>query len=410
MPVMSASTAAAKPTIGGSFIFMLGLLAALSPLSAAIHAQSIPVIADDLGASYASVQLTISLFLFTFAFFQLLVGPLSDRLGRRPVLFGGLVVFGVGGLIAAFAPTIEVKLAARMLQAAGGCAALVTPRAVVRDRLSGVEAARVLALVSMLQAAAPILAPIIGGMIDIALGWRAIFVFLALYALAVGTFAWRRLPESRPIEAGVAAGWGAILARYGRLLCNRRFLAYAAVFSLGTSGYFGFLAAGPAVMIGDMGLAPWQFSLVLGTVSVQFVLAGYVASRLVMRVGIDGVLLVAALLQVAAAAGFWIVAQVPTAVIVTVTFCFYTFSNGLLFANALAGATAVDPRIAGSASSMLGAGQFVIGGLVSIIVASLPTENFGVFPPILALLSIGALTGVLVARKASSERPEAADE
>jgi DHA1 family bicyclomycin/chloramphenicol resistance-like MFS transporter len=394
---MSVNTVAAGPKVGWRFILMLGLMAAISPLGMSIHVQSIPAIADDLRTSYASVQLTVSLFLLAFAFVQLFVGPLSDRLGRRPVLFGGLAVFGIGALVAAFAPTIEVMIAGRVLQAAGGCASLVTPRAVIRDRLTGVEAARILALVSIIQSSAPIFAPIIGGAIDAVFGWHAIFGFLALYALGIGVMTGRYMPESRPTEDGAVASWGTILSRYGKLLHNRRYLAYSAVFALGTTGYFGFLASGPAVLIGDMGLAPWQFSVSLGIISIQFALSGYVASRLVLRVGIDGVLVFGAILQIVAVAAFWMVTLAPTAIGITAAMCLYTFSNGLLFANALAGATAVDPRVAGSASSMLGSLQFGVGGLVAITVANLPTENFGPFPWILVLLAIGTLLAVLTA-------------
>lgn len=402
---MTAEPATASPSVGWPFIVMLGLMAAIAPLSVSVHVQSIPAIAGGLETSYESAQLTVSLFLFGFAVIQLFVGPLSDRLGRRPVLFGGLAVFGFGGLVAAAAPTIEIMIAGRILQAAGGCVALVTPRAVVRDRLSGVEAARILTLVSMLQSSAPILAPVIGGGIDAVLGWRAIFIFLAVYALAIGALAWLRMPESRPTEGGAVAGWGTILSRYGRLLSTRRFLAYAAVFSLGTTGYFGFLASGPAVFIEDMGLASWQFSMALGTISIQFVVSGYLASRLVVRMGIDRVLMIGAVLQVVAAACFLAVAQVPSAILVTAIFCLSTFSNGLLFANSLAGATAVDPRIAGSASSMLGALQFVVGGLVAVSVASFPLTNFGVFPLVLLILAVGTLVGVVVAKTSPSEPP-----
>ena len=390
-----ANTAASK--VGWPFITMLGLMAAISPLGMSIHVQSIPAIASDLEASYSSAQLTVSLFLFTFAFAQIFVGPLSDRLGRRPVLFGGLAVFAAGGILAAFAPTIEIMIAARMLQAAGGCASLVTPRAVIRDRLSGIEAARILALVSMLQASAPIFAPIVGGVIDAVFGWHAIFAFLALYALGIGVMAWLRLPESRALEGGLVASWSTILSRYRALLRNRLYLAYTGVFSLGTTGYFGFLASGPSVLIGDMGLAPWQFSVILGTISIQFALSGYIASRLVVRLGIDRLLLTAALLQLAAVIAFWIVVQTPTAIGITITMCMFTFSNGLLFANSLAGATAVDPRIAGSASSMLGSLQFGVGGVVAIAVANLPMTDFGPFPWILMALAVGTLVAVLVA-------------
>ena len=376
---------------------MLGLTAAISPLGMSIHVQSIPAIASELDTSYSAAQLTVSLFLFTYAFAQLFVGPLSDRLGRRPVLFGGLAVFALGAILAVFAPTIEIMIAARMLQAAGGCASLVTPRAVIRDRLSGVEAARILALVSMIQASAPIFSPIIGGGIDALFGWHAIFWFLAIYAVGIGIINWMRLPESRPTEGGMVASWSTILSRYRALLGNRLYLAYTAVFSLGTTGYFGFLASGPAVLIDDMGLTPWQFSIILGTISIQFALSGYLASRLVMRLGIDRLLLIAALLQVTAAVAFWMVTWAPTAVGITVTMCMFTFSNGLLFANSLAGATAIDPRIAGSASSMLGSLQFGVGGVVAMTVASFPMTDFGPFPWILVALASGTLVAVLMA-------------
>lgn len=390
------TTNEAAPKVRWPFIVMLGLVTTISPLSASIHVQSIPAIAEDLQTSYAAVQLTVSLFLFTFAFFQLFVGPLSDRLGRRPVLFGGLAIFGIGSLIAAVAPTVEIMIAARMLQAAGGCASLVTPRAVIQDKLSGVEAARILTLVSMLQSSAPIVSPIIGGTIDALLGWHAIFAFLAVYAAAIGIMTAMRLPESRPTEGGVAASWATILSRYRKLLGNRRYLAYTAIFSLGTTGYFGFLANGPAVLIGDMGLAPWQFSIILGTISIQFVLGGYLASRLVLRLGIDRLLLVAASLQLFAVVAFWLVTFAPTAVAVTASLCIFTFSNGLLFANSLAGATAVDPRIAGSAASLLGSLQFGVGGTVAVVVASLPHAGFGPLPLILMMLALGTLAAAVV--------------
>ena len=401
---MTVSSTSATPKVGWPFIVMLGLMAAVSPLASSIHIQSIPAIATDLRASYSSAQLTVSLFLFTFAFVQLFVGPLSDRLGRRPVLFGGLAVFGIGSLIAAIAPTIEIMIAARLLQAAGGCASLVTPRAVVRDRLSGVEAARILTLVSMLQSTAPIFSPIIGGIIDIVFGWPTIFVFLAIYAFAIGLTAWFRLPESRPIEDGSVASVATILSRYRALLGNRRYLAYAAVFALGTTGYFGFLASGPAVLIGHMGLEPWHFSVILGTISMQFIISGYIASRLVLRIGIDRVLLIGALLQISAAAGFWLAVQTPTAIGITSAMCVFTLSNGLVFANSLAGAMAVDPRIAGSASSMLGSLQFVVGGAVALAVANLPMINFGPFPWILLALAVGTLVAVLVAMTSSRDQ------
>ena len=193
-----------------------------------IHVQSVPAIAADLATGYTSAQLTVSVYLLTFATAQLFVGPLSDKIGRRPVLLGGLVLMGVAAVAATFAPSIEVLVAARILQALGACATLVVPRAVVQDIYAGSEAARIMALVAMLQSIAPLTAPIIGGVLDTLLGWRAIFGFLAIYAGVLGLWSLVALRETRPLEGdGRSATWSEIFARYGRLLTSRLYVGYA---------------------------------------------------------------------------------------------------------------------------------------------------------------------------------------
>jgi DHA1 family bicyclomycin/chloramphenicol resistance-like MFS transporter len=394
---MTDSTRAARVSIGGPFIIMLGLTTAITPLAMSIHVQSIPAIASDLGTSYGAAQLTVSLFLFTFAFVQIFVGPISDRFGRRPVLFVGMGIFAIGCLLAALAPTIEVMIAARLLQAAGGCVSLIVPRAVIQDRFSGLEAARVLGLVSMIQSSSPIMAPAVGGVIDTLFGWHAIFLFLAVYAVGIVAVSYVRLPETLPKEGGVAQSWATILSRYGRLLRNPRYLAYVFAFGMGTTGYFGFLASGPAVMIDGMGLAAWQFSLILCTIALQFPLSQYLGTWIVMRAGIDRVLLVGAIVQLVSVVAFAIAAQSPSVIGITFAMCIYAVSNGLIFANALAGAIGVDPRIAGSAASLLGSTQFIVGGITAAVAANLPSETFGAFPWVLGILGIGTFVSVLAA-------------
>jgi DHA1 family bicyclomycin/chloramphenicol resistance-like MFS transporter len=241
------------------------------------------------------------------------------------------------------------------------------------------------------------MAPAIGGIIDALFGWHAIFLFLSVYALGIIVTSYIRLPETLPKEGGVAQSWTTILSRYGRLLRNRRYLAYVFAFGLGTTGYFGFLANGPAVMIGDMGLASWQFSLVLCAIALQFPLSQFFATRIVMRAGIDKVLLVGAVVQLISCIAFAIAAQSPTVIGITFAMCIYAVSNGLIFANALAGAIGVDPRIAGSAASLLGSTQFTVGGITAMLAANLPTANFGPFPWILGILGLGTFISVLAA-------------
>ncbi|MDH3738277.1 MAG: MFS transporter, partial [Alphaproteobacteria bacterium] len=133
---MTSTSATAQPT-GRPSIVLLGALAAAGPLALSIHVQSVPAIARDLGTSYTSAQLTVSLFLLTFASAQLFIGPLSDKIGRRPVIFSGLILLGVASIGATFAPSIELLIVARILQALGGCATLVVPRAIVQDLYTG---------------------------------------------------------------------------------------------------------------------------------------------------------------------------------------------------------------------------------------------------------------------------------
>lgn len=199
------------------------------------------------------------------------------------------------------------------------------------------------------------------------------------------------------MDGGRIASWATIFSRYRTLLTSRRYVAYTGVFALGTTGFFGYLATGPAVIIGELGHEPWQFSLMLTVMSLQFVIAGYAGSRLVIRLGIDRILVLGATLQLVAVAAIWIVAQAPTAITVTVAMCVYTFSNGLIFSNSLAGATAIDPRIAGSAASFLGAMQFTVGGIIALTLGELPTASFGYLPLALALVGLGTLVSAIVA-------------
>lgn len=376
-------------------IVLLGALAAAGPMALTIHVQSVPTIAEDLNASYTSVQLTVSLFLLTFAMAQLFIGPLSDKIGRRPVILGGIVLMGIATVGATFAPSIELLIAARIFQAFGACATLVVPRAVVQDIYSGAEAARMMALVAMIQSIAPLTAPIIGGVLDALLGWRAIFGFLAIVAGTLGVWSVFALTETRPLEAdGTSAPWREIFARYGRLLTSRVYVGYALAFAAGTSGFFGFLAIGPALIIGKMGVAPLMFSLLLTLVTLQFPAANFVASRMATRIGIDRTLVWGAALGVAAAIALLSLSPMLAVWAIMAPLMVYGFSNGILFPNAMAGAAGVDRRIAGTAASFAGFGQLGIGAVVAFVISHLPTGTILPYAISLIVLAVAALAGV----------------
>lgn len=381
-------------------VAFLGLLAAISPLSLGIPAQSIPEISATFEAPYGTAQLIISAFLLSFAVSQLVVGPLSDKLGRKPVLYGGLLIYGIASLGAAFAHNIELLIVARVLQGLGGCAALVTPRAVVQDTHSGIEAARMMAFVAMLQSVAPAVGPVIGGTIDAYLGWRWIFGFLAIVAglLALGTSIW--LHETRPTTGGTPDSWGTIFLRYARLLRSRVYIGYTLVFTFGTTGFFGFLAVGPALLIGDRGLDPFGFSLSLMIIASQFVTGAYASSRLVPHIGLDKTLWVAVIGISLASAGLLVFAENTSVAAVVAPIVVYAFFNGFIFPNALAGATGIDPRIAGSAASFLGFAQLGTGAIVAFVLSNMATAT--VLPLAIFLIVLGALSvfGMLLVRTA----------
>ncbi len=376
-------------------IVLLGALAAAGPMALSIHVQSVPAIARDLNASYTSAQLTVSLFLLTFASAQLFIGPLSDKIGRRPVILGGVVLMGVATLGATVAPSIELLIAARILQAFGACATLVVPRAVVQDIYSGAEAARIMAVVAMIQSIAPLTAPIIGGVLDALLGWRAIFGFLAIVAGTLGVWSVFALTETRPLEAdGRSAPWRDIFARYGRLLSSRVYVGYTLAFAAGTSGFFGFLAVGPALIIGGYGFAPIVFSVLLMLITIQFPAGNFMASRMATRMGIDRTLLWGAAIGIAAAIALLVLSPVLSLWAVMVPMVVYAFSNGILFPNAMAGAAGVDRRIAGTAASFAGFSQLGIGAVVAFVISTLPTATILPYAITLVFLAVAALAGV----------------
>jgi DHA1 family bicyclomycin/chloramphenicol resistance-like MFS transporter len=188
--------AAAKP-LPHVPLWLLGLLTFSGTLAMHIFVPALPSAGADLGAGAAAMQFTVSVYIFGLAVGQLIYGPLADRFGRRPVLMAGLVIYILAGAAAGLAPGIDPLIAARLLQALGGCAGLVLARAIVRDTAPPAETARRLALMNLMVTVGPGVAPIIGGAIAEYFGWRLIFVLLCALGVANFLFAWRLLPETR---------------------------------------------------------------------------------------------------------------------------------------------------------------------------------------------------------------------
>ena len=263
---------------------LLALLTAVGPLSVDLYLPSLPSIGAALTASPSAVGLTISFYLVGFAIGQVVYGPLSDRCGRKPVLLAALTIFCLASLACAVAPSIATLIAARMLQATGSAGAIVLARAVVRDLYEGPRAGRELSLMAAIMGLAPIVAPLIGGVMQVAFGWRACFVFLVAVGLGGVAATYWLLPETLRPRARSAAGLVASLAVVAR---NRAALAYVGIIAAGYGGLFAFISGAPFVLQDVLGLSPVGFGVAFAISSIGYMSGTALAAKVVTRWGLD---------------------------------------------------------------------------------------------------------------------------
>src|SRR6185437_1191917 len=265
---------------------LLAALSAIGPLTTDMYLPSLPDIVRLLDATTAEGQLTISSYLVGFALGQIVYGPVSDRHGRKPVLIGAVVLYSAASLLCAGSTSISMLIGARALQALGGCGGIVLARAIVRDLYSGARAGRELSLIGSVMALAPVLAPIAGGILQTAFGWRSIFFTLVASGLCGIAIIWMLLPETLPRRAEPLS-LSSMLKTYRTVARNPVFLAYLA---LGTTSYAGLFAwiSGASFVLQDLyGLPPFDFGIAFSIGSVGYMAGSALAARLVGKLGID---------------------------------------------------------------------------------------------------------------------------
>lgn len=265
-------------------ILLLVMLMVASQVAITIFLPSLPAIADDLGTSQALAQMTVSAYLGTFALAQLVVGPLSDAVGRRGPLLAGLVLFTLGSAACAFAPDITVLITARVIQAIGGCACIVISRAIVRDTTDGAAATRAMAYLGMALAVAPMVAPLIGGQLEARFGWQSSFLATALLGASALAATVATLRETLPPGARKLTRPGVLALSYVRLARMARFMGYS--LSTGAMGatFQAFLAGTPVAFIVVMGVTPDAFGYFILSAPAGYIIGNYLSSRLAQRV------------------------------------------------------------------------------------------------------------------------------
>jgi DHA1 family bicyclomycin/chloramphenicol resistance-like MFS transporter len=377
---------------------LLGALTALGPLGVDMYLPAFPAMGADLAASPGAIQRTLATFLFGMAAGQVVVGPLSDRYGRRLPLLVGLALFTVASLGCAVAASAEALAWLRLLQALGGCAGMVVARAVVRDVADERGAVRMMAMLMLVMGAAPILAPMGGGALLALSGWRGIFWFLAAYGVAALLLVLLTLPESLPAERRRRDGFGAVLLVYAQLLRDRRFLSCALAGAIPMLGLFGYLVASPHVLMGVHGLDPVTYGFAFGANAFGLILASQVIARLVRSIA-PPVLLRAALL-VLAAAGLTVPLATATGALwpLLVALFFYLSVMGAVLP--VAGAMAMAPlgRVAGSASAVIGTLQFGGGAVVGTLLGAFGGASPWPMAVLLGCAGCGGLAAHLLLR------------
>jgi MFS transporter, DHA1 family, multidrug resistance protein len=339
---------------------LLSLLTALGPLSMDMYLPSLPDIGRTLNAPIVQVQLTISSYLFGFAAGQIFYGPISDRFGRRPVLLAALVLYAFATIGCAVAQSIGGLIALRFLQAVGGAGAIVLARAVVRDLYSGVRAGRELSLMGAITGVAPIIAPVIGGGLQIWFGWRATFVLLVAFAALIGVVAARLLPETLRETIKTPFSLSAMAEMYRSVAVHRGFLAYLAILTSAFIGLFAWISGAPVVMQSAIyGLSPFAFGVTFAVGAGGYVLGTFIAARIVMRLGLDRLIGIG---TAAMALGGLAMAMVIGAALGHVLWfvgamTLYLAGLGFALPATMAGALTPFPDRAGTASSVLGFAQ-----------------------------------------------------
>ena len=338
---------------------LLSLLTALGPLTMDMYLPSLPAIGQALDASTAAVQLTISSYLLGFAVGQILYGPLSDRVGRRPVILAALVIYVAATVVCAVAQTIGILIAVRFVQALGGAGCIVLARAAVRDLYSGERAGRELSLMGSITAFAPIVAPAIGGLLQDAFGWRASFYLLVVFALVAGATAARFLPETLRQRASGPFSFGAMGALYRSVLVHRGFLANLGILVAAFVGLFAWISGAPFVMQGLYAMTPVAFGAAYAVGAAGYMVGAYVAARVVMRLGLDRTVGMGAVIM--AAGGLAMAASVALGLSSVAwlvgTMTVYLAGMGLVLPQTQAGALTPFADRAGTASSLLGFAQ-----------------------------------------------------
>lgn len=390
-------------------MFTLFPLTGLSVLSLNMFLPSLSNMAADFQADYSLVSLSIAGYLASTAVLQVIIGPLSDRFGRRPVLLAGLAIFTLASLVCALTTNIWVFLAFRALQGtiiSGWTLSL----AVIRDTAPPQEAASLIGYVSMAMAVSPMLGPMLGGALDELFGWRASFVTYFVLGLAMLALCWIDLGET---NAAPSATFGKQLQTYPELLRSSRFWGFSLCMAFSTGAFYSFLAGAPLVATTIYEMSPATLGFCMGTITAGFMLGSFLSGRFARRYALTTMMIagrVVACAGLLAGLGLLMTGVMHVSLLFGATI-FVGIGNGLTMPSCNAGALSVRPQLAGSASGLSGALTVAAGAVLTPITGAVLTEGNAAYA-LLVIMLLASLIALIAAlyvlrsdRKDGRDRP-----
>jgi len=345
---------------------VLGLLSAIGPFAIDMYLPALPAIGANLGANSSGVQMSLTAFFLSLGLGQLLYGPVSDMVGRKPPLYFGLGLFAVTSVGCALATDIDTLIALRLLQGLGAAAGMAIPRAIVRDLHTGTEAAKLMSLLMLVFSVSPILAPLAGSAVIALSSWRGVFWAVTVAALIGLVLTGSVLKETRPPVARLESSLGSALRGYALLLRDRHYLGLVFIGSFAMGGFFIYLANSPFVLIDHYGLTPTQYSLAFALNAAAFIGMSQFTGRLGERFGLVPVVKAAATASAAAMVlllGYYLAGGDQLAVLIALYFVASAFM-GLVIPTTSVLALEEHGAIAGTASALLGTLQMLTGAVL----------------------------------------------
>ncbi|WP_084351924.1 Bcr/CflA family efflux MFS transporter [Millisia brevis] len=392
-----------------SFTLSLAGIVGLVPFAIDMYLSSLPAIGAEFVAPIWVTQLTLTGYLLLLGVGQLIAGPITDTVGRRTPLLIGLGVFVVGSVVAALAPTMAVLVVARVLQGLGGAIAVVVANSSVRDRTHGDGATRLYAILLTVTALAPVIAPVAGGFVDAALGWRAVFWVLAVLGVLVFAAATIFLPESLPAGRRSPLALGAVIGGYGRLFVTRGFvvplIAVAAMFML----LFAYIGGASYVYQGHFGVGRSAFGAIFGVTALALLVGALLAGRLSSRLGTGRLGLVGVAVSFAGTAialgsvlvggSLWAVAAGMALALLGLGICEPALMSMCM--------SAVDDG-AGRAAALLGGAQYIFGAVATVVAGAVAAAGAGSWIGLmLAFAAVALVFAVVLARPVAADRTAA---